>query len=78
LDFVILAGAEGLAELRLTSRFLPKGLGGILYWYMFLPFHRMVFRGLLAAIVRAAGKDVIRGPEPCVALERGTCFLPRY
>ena len=76
LDFDILAGAEGLTELRLTSRFLPKGLGGILYWYVFLPFHRMVFRGLLAAIAHAAGKAVIRGPEPCIALDKYTCFLP--
>ncbi len=34
--------------------FAPKGFGGILYWYLLLPFHRLVFSGLIRAIARRA------------------------
>jgi hypothetical protein len=78
LDFEIAAIGESLSELRLTSRFLPKGLSGILYWYGFFPLHRMVFRGLLTAIVHTANKALIQHPEPSVDLENDTCFLPKY
>jgi uncharacterized protein YbjT (DUF2867 family) len=78
LDFDVLDAGKGLSELRLTSRFLPRGLGGILYWYGFLPLHRLVFRGLLAAVVRAAGKIPSSGPEPFLPEREDTCVLPRY
>lgn len=32
--------------------FRPKGLWGRLYWYMVLPFHAFVFRGMINALVR--------------------------
>jgi hypothetical protein len=34
--------------------FAPKGLSGFLYWYVLLPFHRLVFTGLIKAIARHA------------------------
>ena len=37
-----------------TAYFRPRGLLGRLYWYAMLPFHRMIFRSMLAAVVRAA------------------------
>lgn len=43
----------GQTRLTQTARFLPKGLGGILYWYSVLPFHGIVFRSMLGGIRRA-------------------------
>ncbi len=63
--------AEGRTEVQLLSRFLPRGLGGILYWYGLFPFHQWVYRGLLKAMAAAAGKPVIFGPT------RFTPALPR-
>ena len=37
-----------------TARFKPKGLPGLMYWYAVLPFHGIVFKGMLEGIRRAA------------------------
>ncbi len=44
------------AGTRITqrARFRPRGLGGRLYWYAVLPFHGVVFPGLLRGVVRDA------------------------
>lgn len=46
--------ARGRTRLAMTARFRPRGLLGILYWYLVLPLHGIVFRGMLRGIVRAA------------------------
>jgi hypothetical protein len=46
-----------------VARFLPRGLGGILYWYALEPIHHWVYRGMLKAIARAVGKPLVAGPE---------------
>jgi hypothetical protein len=37
-----------------TAVFDPRGLGGLAYWYSVWPLHELVFRRMLAGIVRAA------------------------
>lgn len=56
LDFELRPADDGLAATRLTqtARFRPRGLGGLLYWYAVLPFHKPVFDGLLSGIAAAA------------------------
>ena len=54
LDFRIEPGGEGRCILRQTALFQPRGLLGLLYWYAVLPFHHLVFRGMLAGIQRDA------------------------
>jgi len=61
----------GQTEVQQLSRFLPRGLGGILYWYSLFPFHQWVYRGMLRSLAKAAGKPVLSGPE------RFTPVLPR-
>jgi uncharacterized protein YbjT (DUF2867 family) len=55
LDFRI--EAEGL-KCKLTQKalFAPRGLLGLMYWYAVLPFHAIVFKGMLAGIQRDALK----------------------
>lgn len=36
----------GEKELTQTATFRPKGLLGRLYWYVLLPFHRLIFKGM--------------------------------
>ncbi|MBI5585810.1 MAG: SDR family oxidoreductase [Deltaproteobacteria bacterium] len=62
LEFRIRALPGGKAELRQTARFLPKGLGGLLYWYAFDPFHRLLYPRMLQAIARSIGKPILKGP----------------
>jgi len=54
---------NGLTQIQLLSRFMPRGLMGILYWYLLYPFHEMIFSGMLRAIARAVGQPIISGPE---------------
>ncbi|MGE3180983.1 MAG: SDR family oxidoreductase [Phycisphaerae bacterium] len=42
------------SELKLIAKFKPKGLWGIVYWYAVLPFHGIVFRGMMNGIRGAA------------------------
>jgi len=41
-------------RLAMTARFRPHGLLGILYWYLVLPLHGIVFRGMMSGLVRSA------------------------
>ncbi len=54
LDFRVEAKGERQCALRQTALFEPRGLFGLLYWYAVLPFHGLVFRGMLAGIQRDA------------------------
>jgi hypothetical protein len=63
LEFRLHPIKDGRTELQQVSRYVPKGLSGLLYWYIFYPFHEWVFRGMLKGIAKAVGKPVIKGPE---------------
>jgi uncharacterized protein YbjT (DUF2867 family) len=60
LEFRIGPGSEGRCSLRQTALFKPRGLLGLLYWYAVLPFHQLVFGGMLAGIRRDALKIAIQ------------------
>lgn len=55
LDLRIHPVSDNETELRMISRFLPRGLGGLLYWYLLYPFHVIIFKGMLKAIARQSG-----------------------
>ena len=46
--------AAGGAIVHQTAVFEPVGLSGLLYWYVLLPVHTLIFGGLLRAIARRA------------------------
>jgi uncharacterized protein YbjT (DUF2867 family) len=50
-------------ELQQLSRYVPKGLSGLLYWYALYPFHQWVFRGMLKGIARAVVRPILEGPD---------------
>jgi uncharacterized protein YbjT (DUF2867 family) len=50
LEFRIEPCGEGRCTLRQTALFRPRGLFGLAYWYAVLPFHYVVFRGMLAGV----------------------------
>jgi hypothetical protein len=78
LDINLMPLGRNRCEIQLIARFLPKGLGGILYWNVFLPVHHILFRGMIEAIVRSAGKQLMNGPDPFTPEMKNVCFLPRY
>lgn len=54
---------NGGTELQLRSRFEPRGLTGLAYWYALFPVHQAVFRGMIVAMARKAGLAVRSGPD---------------
>ena len=55
LEFRLDTSGDGVStKLTMTARFRPRGLLGILYWYSVVPFHTIVFGGMLKGIKRAA------------------------
>lgn len=64
LSFGIEPAPEKGARTRLvmTARFRPHGLLGIAYWYSVVPLHGIVFRGMIAGIIRAAEHMDARAP----------------
>jgi uncharacterized protein YbjT (DUF2867 family) len=76
LDFQITPAAKGQVELQMLSRFLPRGLAGILYWYGLYPFHQWIFFGMLKSIAKTIGKPIVRGPERFTPKLHTSCALP--
>jgi len=60
LEFQVEPRGAASCTLQQTARFVPKGLAGLLYWYLVYPFHAFVFSGMLHGIRNRAegtGKD---------------------
>ncbi|MBN1848000.1 MAG: SDR family oxidoreductase [Deltaproteobacteria bacterium] len=62
MDFKISNMANGV-DLSLSTRFRPRGLYGILYWYVLLPFHDLLFGGMLRKIAHRVEREIIAGPK---------------
>ena len=54
LQFRVWETEAGTTRLEQTAAFLPKGLGGLLYWYGLYPVHARIFDGLAREITRRA------------------------
>ncbi|MHC4476659.1 MAG: SDR family oxidoreductase [Planctomycetota bacterium] len=77
LKFQITTGGNGLVEFQMLSRFLPKGLPGILYWYALYPFHQWIFYGMLKSIAKSIDKPIVHGPERFTPKLHTSCDLPQ-
>ena len=52
LQFEVRDTEAGTSQLEQTAAFLPKGLGGLAYWYGLYPVHARIFDGLAREIAR--------------------------
>jgi uncharacterized protein YbjT (DUF2867 family) len=75
LDIQITPRGEDRTELQLLSRFLPRGLAGLGYWYILYPFHQWVFTQMLAGIAHAIGKPILGSPERFTPVIPDSCRL---
>jgi uncharacterized protein YbjT (DUF2867 family) len=73
LDFQVRPAGNGHVDLLMISRFLPRGLWGLIYWYGLLPFHRKIFVGMLQAIAEKTGQQIVSGPRRFDPHEPGVC-----
>jgi uncharacterized protein YbjT (DUF2867 family) len=54
LEFVVKPGAESGSSVSATAYWHPAGTPGLLYWYVLVPAHVFLFRGMTRAIERRA------------------------
>jgi uncharacterized protein YbjT (DUF2867 family) len=76
LEFKILPIGDQYTDLEMLSRFLPKGLWGMIYWYSLYPFHEKIFFGMLKEIARLIGKSIVTNPERFTPRLHGSCIIP--
>jgi hypothetical protein len=76
LEFQVAPRNEGQAVLSMRTRFLPKGLFGIAYWYLLYPFSQWLFYGMLKAIAKTIGKPILAGPQRFTPKIPSACRLP--
>ena len=67
---------DNFCKLTLLSRFLPRGIAGICYWYVLYPFHQYVFINMLKGLVNAAGLELLSEPERFTPKLSNSCRLP--
>ena len=77
LEFELNPVGKDQVEFQMLSRFLPKGLFGILYWYSLYPFHQWIFYGMLKSIAGAINKSIVAGPERFTPKLHTSCALPQ-
>jgi len=46
-----------------TAFFEPKGLPGVLYWYVLYPIHKVIFNGMIRKIVEHAERQTEEWPD---------------
>jgi uncharacterized protein YbjT (DUF2867 family) len=62
LEFNLEQIGTGDTILTMTARFLPRGLGGLLYWWAVYPMHSVVFKGMAKALAKQASCTILEGP----------------
>lgn len=75
LEFRLEVLSDQRVALKMLSRFLPRGLGGLLYWYALYPFHHIIFAGMLSAIAAASGHPVLEGPRRFTPSQHISCQI---
>ena len=76
LEFKIRSIGDQYTDLEMLSRFLPKGLWGLLYWYTLYPFHERIFFGMLKGMAKAIEKPIVSDPERLTPKFQGSRELP--
>jgi uncharacterized protein YbjT (DUF2867 family) len=66
---------DGRVRLEMVSRFLPRGLAGLGYWYGLLPIHDWLFKGTLRELVARSGGTPLTDPEIFRVEDAPQCHL---
>ena len=57
LQFEVKTLEKGRSQLRQTAYFAPKGLFGLLYWYVLYPLHGLIFSGVINKLKKLAESE---------------------
>lgn len=67
LQFRITDNGDGSHRLEQLAAFRPQGIAGRLYWYSLVPFHFIIFRGMIENIVQYGEAIPVLGAQPAPA-----------
>ncbi|GAA4380683.1 SDR family oxidoreductase [Hymenobacter koreensis] len=67
LQFRILPNDDGTHTLEQLAAFRPRGLAGRLYWYSLVPFHFVIFKGMIENIVHYGQRPQATAAKPVTA-----------
>jgi hypothetical protein len=62
LQFQVHSSSNDKNLLQQTAYFAPKGLGGLLYWYLLYPIHTFIFSGMIHKIAESAMTNHVGEP----------------
>ena len=54
LEFRVESTNAGTSRLTQTAFFAPRGLSGLLYWYLLYPIHALIFSGMAKQLAHRA------------------------
>jgi len=77
LEFRLEPAGDNATRVTVHSKFLPKGLAGLVYWYALLFPHTLVFAGLLRGLATAVGAPLAARPRRFAPHGPAACRLPR-
>jgi uncharacterized protein YbjT (DUF2867 family) len=75
LEFRIHPLEDGRTELQQLSRYVPRGILGLIYWYALYPVHQWLFSGMLRGIAKAVGRPVVQGPDRLAKKRPDSCHI---
>jgi uncharacterized protein YbjT (DUF2867 family) len=61
LEYRLEVGEDGRTRIHQTALFEPRGLAGILYWYLFYIPHRFIFPGMVRQLILRAERNGLNG-----------------
>lgn len=75
LEFHVREPGKGLLELIMIAKYNPRGLLGLIYWYLVYPFHLFVFKGMLKKIAMSAGEKHHQKDFNIYPVQSNVCHL---
>jgi len=76
IDIEIRSIQKDQTELKMLSKFVPRGLGGILYWYTLYPFHEVIFKGMIESIAKKIRRPITFSPARFTPRLPDSCAVP--
>ncbi len=76
LEFRLRPVGPDATEVAVHSKFLPRGLAGLAYWYALLLPHNLVFAGLLRGLAASLGTTLASAPRRFTPHLPAACRLP--
>jgi uncharacterized protein YbjT (DUF2867 family) len=75
LEFRLRPVGAAATEVVVHSKFLPRGISGLAYWYALLVPHNLIFSGLLRGLAATLGATFVRPPKRFTPHRPTSCRL---